>query len=175
MKLKISNTLLYLSKALTKISKCSIIYISSQTSSVQSLSHIWLFVTPWTSACQASLSITNSQSLLKLISIESAMPSNHLILSRPLLLPSILPSNRVFSNKSVFYIRRPKDWSFNISPSNEYAGLISFMIDWFDLLAVQGTLKNLLQHHSSKAPILWCSVFLIVQLSHMYITTEKKS
>ena len=116
------------------------------------LSHVWLFVTPWTVACQASLSITNSQSLLKLMSFESVMPSNHLILCHPLLLlPSILPSIRIFPNESVLCIRWPKYWSFSfsISPSNEYPGLISFRIDWFELLAVQGTLKSLLQHHSS--------------------------
>ena len=129
-------------------------------SSVQSLSHDWLFVTPWTAARQASLSITNSQSLLKLMSIESVMPSNYLILCCPLLLlPSIFPSTRVFSNESVLCIRWPKYWSlsFIISPSNEYSGLISFRIDWFDLLGIQGTLKSLLQHHSSKASILWGS------------------
>ena len=145
------------------------IYI--QFSSVQSLSHVQLFVTQWT-ACQASLSITNSQSLLKLMSIESVMPSNHLILCRPLLLPpSIFPSIRVFSDKSALRIRWPKYWSFsfNVSPSNEHPGLISFRMDWLDLLAVQGTLKSLLQHHSSKASILLCSVFFIVQLSHYYI------
>ena len=123
-------------------------------SSVQSLSRVWLFVTPWTAACQASLSITNSQSLLKLTSITSVMPSNHLILCRPLLLPpSIFPSIRVFSNESVLRIRWPKYWSFSfsISLSNEYSGLISFRMDWLDLLAVQGTLKSILQHHSSKA------------------------
>ena len=126
-------------------------------------------VTPWTAACQASLPITNSQSFLKLKSIESVMPSNLLILCRPLLLmPSIFPNIRVFSNKLVLHIRRPKYWSFSfsISPSNEYLGLISFRIDWLDLLAVQGTLKSLLQHHSLKASILQCSVFFIVQLSH---------
>ena len=126
-------------------------------SSVQSLSHVQLFVTPWTAACHTSLSITNSWSLLKLRSIESVMPSNHLILCHPLLLlPSIVPSIRVFSNESALYIRWPKYWSFsfNISPSNEYSGLISFKMDWLDLLAVQGTLKSLLQHHSSKASIL---------------------
>ena len=120
--------------------------------SVQSLSHVRLFETPWTAACQASLSIINSWSLLKLMSIQSVMPSNHLILCLPLLLPaSILPSIRVFSNDSVFHIRWPKYWSFSfsISPSNEYSGLISFRMDWLDLLAVQGTLKSLLQHHSS--------------------------
>ena len=125
--------------------------------SVQSLSHVRLFATPWTEVCQASLSITNTQSLLKLMSIESVMPSNHLILCHPLLPPSIFPIIRVFSNESVLHIRWPKYWSFSfsISPSNEYWGLISFRIEWFDLLAVQGTLKSLLQHHSSKASILW--------------------
>ena len=123
---------------------------TSQFSSVQSLSHVWFFATTWTAACQATLSITNSQSLLKLMSIELVMPSNHLILCHPLLLPSIFRSMRVFSKESVLHIRWPKYWSFsfNISPSNEYAGLISFRIDWFDLLSVQGTLKSLLQHHS---------------------------
>ena len=138
-------------------------------SSVQSLSCVWLFANPWTAACQASLPITNFQSLLKLMSIELVMPSNHLILCCPLLLPpSVFPSIRVFSNESVLRIRWPKYWSFNfsISPTNEYSGLISFRIDWFDLLAVQGTLKSLLQHHSSKASILWHSAFFIVQLSH---------
>ena len=127
--------------------------------SVQSLSCVWLFVTPWTAARQASLSITNSWSLLKLKSIDSVMPTNHLILCRPLLLPSIFPSIRVFSNESVLLIRWLKYWSFSfsISPSNEYSRLISFRIDWLDLLAVQGTLKSLVQHHSSKASILWCS------------------
>ena len=132
-------------------------------SSVQSLIHVRLFVTPWTAACQASLSITSSQSLLKLMSIESVMPSNHLILCLPLLLlPSIFPSIRIFSNESALHIRWPKYWSFsfNISPSNEHLGLISFRMDWLDLLAVQGTLKGLLQHHSSKAYFLWHSAFL---------------
>ena len=127
-------------------------------SSVQSLSRVWLFATPWTAACQASLSITNPQSLLKLMSIESVMPSNHLILCCPLLLPpSILPSIRVFSNESVLRIRWPKYWSlsFSINSSNEYSGLISFRMGWLDLLAVQVTLKSLLQHHSSKASVLW--------------------
>ena len=145
-------------------------------SSVQSLSRIQLFVTPWTIARQASLSITNSQSLLKLMSIESVMPSSHLILCRPLLLlPSIFPSKRVFSNKSVLCSRWPKYWSFSlsISPSNEYSGLISFRMDWFNLLAVQGTPKSLLQHHSSKASILQHSAFFTVQLSHPYMTTGK--
>ena len=133
-------------------------------------------MTSWTAAHQASLSITNSWSLLKLVSIELVMPSRHLILSRPLLLlPSVLPSIRIFSNESVLCIRWPKYWSFSfsISPSNAYSGLISFRIDWFDLLAVQGTFKSLLQHHSSKASILQCSAFFIVQLSHPYMTTGK--
>ena len=124
-------------------------------------------MTPWTAAHQASLFITNSRSLFKLMSIESVMPSKNLILCRPLLLPpSIFPSIRVFSNESALHIRWPKYWSFNfnISPSNEYSGLISFRMDWLDLLAVQGTLKSLLQHHGSKASILWCSAFFIVQL-----------
>ena len=134
-------------------------------------------MTPWTAAHQASLSITNSQSLLKLISIELVMPSNHLIiLCRPLLLPpSIFSSIKVFSNESVFCIRWPRYWSFSfsISPSSEYSGLFSFRTDWLDLLAVQGTLKSLLQHHSSKASILQCSPFFIAQLSHPYMTTGK--
>ena len=131
-------------------------------------------MTPWPAASQASLSITNSKSLLKLMSIKSVMPSNHLILCRPLfLLPSIFPRIRVFSNESVLHIQWPKYWSFSISTSNEYSGLISFRIDWFDFLSVQGTLKSLLQHHSSKASILWCSAFFMVQLSHPYVTTGK--
>ena len=133
-------------------------------------------MTPWTTACQASLSITNSQSLPKPMSIESVMPSNHLILCHPLLLlPSIFPSIRIFSNESALLIRWPKycSFSFNISPSNEHPGLISFRMDWLDLLAVQGTLKSLLQHHSSKASVLRCSAFFIVQLSHPYMTTGK--
>ena len=145
-------------------------------SSVQSLSRIWLFATPWTAARQASLSITSSRSLPKLMSIESVMPSNHLILCRPLLLlPSIFPSIRVFSNESALPIRwqKYKSFSFNISPSSEYPGLISFRMDWLDLLPVQGTLKSLLQHHSSKASILLRSAFFIVQLSHPYMTTRK--
>ena len=132
------------------------------------------FATPWTAAHQASLSITNSQSLL--MSIKWVMPSKHLILCHPLLLPpSIFPSIRVFSNESVLRIRGPKYWSFSfsISPSNEYSGLISFRMDWLDLLAVQGTLKSFLQHHSSKASILQCSAFFMVQLSHPYMTTGK--
>ena len=131
-------------------------------------------VTPWTAAPQTSLSITNSRNLLRLTSIELVMPSNHLILCRPLLLPpSIFPSIRAFSNESVLCIRWPKYWSFSfsISPSNEYSGLISFRMDWLDLLAVQGTLKSLLQHHSSKASIPWHSAFFMVQLSHPYMTT----
>ena len=151
------------------------ISVNSTISSVQFLSHVWLSATPWTAACHASISITNSQSLLKLMSIESVMPSNHLILCRPLpLLPSIFPSIRVFSEESVLRIRWPKCWSFSfsISLSNEYSGLISFRMDWLDLLTVQGTLKSLLQHHSSKVSIL-NSAFFIVQLSHPYMTTGK--
>ena len=145
-------------------------------SSVQSLSHVWLFATPWTAARQASLSITNSQSLLKLMSIESVMPSSHLILCCPLLLLSPIPlSIRVYSNESTLRMRWPKYWSFsfNISPSNEHSGLISFRMVCLDFLAVQGTLKSLLQHHSSKAPILRHSAFFTVQLSHPCITTGK--
>ena len=147
-----------------------------QLSSVQSLSCVQLFVTPWTAAHQASLSITNSRSLLKCMSIELVMPSNHLILCRPLLLPpSIIPSIRVFSNESALHIRWPKYWSFSlsISPSNEHPRLISFRMDRLDLLAIQGTLKSLLQHHSSKASILQHSAFFIVQLLHPYTTTGK--
>ena len=141
-----------------------------------SLSCVQLFATPWTAARQASLSITNSQSLLKLMSIESVMPSNHLIFCCPLLLlPSIFPSIRVFSNESVLRIRWPKYWSFSfsINPSNEYSGLISFRMDWLDLLVVQGTLKKTHQHHSSKVSILWHSAFFMVQFSHPYMTTGK--
>ena len=144
--------------------------------SVQLLSCVRLFATPWSAARQASLSSSNSWSLPKLMSMESVKPSNHLILCHPLLLPpSIFPSIRVFSNESVLCIRWPKYWSFNfsISPSDEHSGLISFRIDWFDLLAVQGTLKSLLQYHSSKASILQCSAFLILQLSHLYMTIGK--
>ena len=130
---------------------------------------------PLTAARQASPSITSSQSLLKLMSIESVMPSNHLILYHPLLLPSIFPRIRVFSNELVLHIRWPKYWSFSISPSDEYSGLIFCRMDWFDLLAVQGTLKSLLQHHGSKASVLWCSAFFMVQLSHPYMTTGKKT
>ena len=145
---------------------------------VQLLGHVQRFVTPWTAAHQASLSITNSWSLLKLMSIDSGMPSNHLILCCPLLLlPSIFPSIRVFSNESVLHISWPKYWNFgfsiSINLSNKYSGLISFRMDWLDLLAVQETLKSLLQHHSSKASILWCSAFFMVQHSHPYMTTGK--
>ena len=148
----------------------------SKLSSIQSLGHVWLFATPWTAAHQASLSITNSWSLLKLMSIELVMPSNYLTLCCPLLLlPLIFPRIRVFSSESVLCMRWPKYWSFSfsISLSNEYSGLISFRKDWLDLLAVQGTLKSLVQHHSSKASIIQCSVFFIVQLSHPYTTTGK--
>ena len=151
-------------------------FLYSLYSSVQSLSCVQFFATPWTTACQASLSITNSWSLLKLMSVESVMPSNHLILCHPLLLlPSVFPSIRVFCSESVLHIRWPKYWSFSfsISPSNEYSGLISFRMDWLDLLAVQGPLKSLLQHHSSEASILWHSAVFIVQLSHPYMTTGK--
>ena len=140
-------------------------------SSVQSLSHVKLFATPWAAAHRASLSITNSRSLLKLMSIESVMPSNHLILCHPLLLqPSLFPSRRVFSNESVLRIRWPKHWSFSfsISPSNEYSGLICFRMDWLEILAVQKTLKSLLQHHRSKASNLRHSAFFIVQLTSIH-------
>ena len=150
--------------------------VTKQFSSGHSLSHVRLFATPWTAACQASLSITNSQSLLKLMSIELVMPSSHLIFCRPLLLlPSIFPRIRVFSNESVLCIRWPKFWrfSFSTSPSKEDSGLISFRMNWLDLLAVQGTLKSLLQHHSSKASILRCSAFFMVQLSYLFVTTGK--
>ena len=142
---------------------------------VQLLRRVWLLLTPWTAARQASLSITNSQSILKLMSIESVMPSNHLVLCcSHLLLPSIFPSIRVFSNESVFHIRWPNFWgfSFSISPSNDYSGLISFRMDWFDLLAIQGTLKSLLRHHSLKTSILWLSAFFMIQVSHPYMTTH---
>ena len=145
-----------------------------QFSSVQSLSRVRLFATPWIAAHQASLSITNSRSSLRLVSIESVMPSSHLILCRPLLLlPPIPPSIRVFSSESILHMRWPKYWSFSISiiPSKEIPWLISFRMDWLDFLAVQGTLKSLLQHHSSKASILQCSAFFTVQLSHPYMTT----
>ena len=158
----------------TQLNKEPLLY-TKFSHSVQSLSRVRLSATRWTAARQASLSISNS-SLLKLMSVESVMPSNHLILCRPLLLPpSIFPSIRVFSNESALRIRWPKYWScsFSISPSNEHPGLISFRMDWLHLLAVQGTLKSLLQHYSSKASILRCSVFFIVQLSHPYMTTGK--
>ena len=151
-------------------------YSLSLFSSVHLLSRVQLFATPWTTACQASLSITNSRSLPKRMSIESVMPSNHLLVCRPLLLLPPIPSSiRVFSIESALPLRWPKYWSFsfNISPSNEHTGLISFRMDWLDLLAVQGTLKTLLQHHSSKASILQCSAFFIVQLSHPYMTIGK--
>ena len=147
-----------------------------QFSSFQLLSRVQLFATPRTAAHQASLSITNSRSSFKLMCIELVMPSSHLILCHPLLLlPPIPPGIRVFSNESTLCMRWPKCWSFSfsISPSNEYSGLVSFRMDWMDLLAVQGTLKSLLQHHSSKASILWCSAFFTVQLSHPYMTTGK--
>ena len=149
------------------------IFAKYEFSSVQSLSHDQLLVTPWTAARQASLSITNSSGLFKFMSIESVIPSNHVILYCLLLLPSIFHSIRVFSNESVFCIRWPKYWGFSIRPSNEYSGLISFRMDWLDLLAVQGNFKSLLQYHSSKASILWHSAFFIVQLSHPYMTTGK--
>ena len=145
---------------------------------VQSLNHVWFFATPCTEACQASMSFTISQSPLKLMSIELVMPSNHLILCHLLLLlPLIFLTIRAFSNESVLCIRWPQYWSFSfsISPSNEYSGLISFRIDLFDLFAVQGTLKSLLQHHSSKASILWRPAFFIVQLSHPYMITGKNT
>ena len=151
-------------------------FIHNTTSSIQSLSHVWFFVIQWTAARQASLSITNSQSLLKLTSMESVMPSNRLILCHPLLfLPSVFPSIRVFSNESALRIRWPKYWSFSFSiiPSKEHPGLISFRMDWLDHLAVQGTLKSFLQHHSSKASVLQCSTFFTVQLSHPYMTIGK--
>ena len=151
-------------------------YINIQFSSVQSFSRVRLLVTPWIAACQASLFITNTQSSPKLMSIESVMPSSHLIFCCPLfLLPPIPPSIRDFSKESTLHMRWPKYWSFSfsISPSNEHPGLTSFRMDWLDLLAVQGTLKSLLQHHSSKASILWCSPFFMVQLSHPYMTTGK--
>ena len=154
----------------------NIVSPSVQFSSVQSLSRVRLFVTPWITAHQASLSITNSRSSLRFTSIESVMPSSHLILGRLLLLlPPIPPSIRVFSNQSTLCMRWPKYWSFNFSiiPSKEIPGLISFRMDWLDLLAVQGTLKSLLQHHSSKASILRPSAFFTVQLSHPYVTLEK--
>ena len=145
-------------------------------SSVHLFSRVWLFVTPWIAARHASLSITNSRSSLRLTSIESVMPSSHLFLCLPLLLlPPIPPSIRVFSNESTVHMRWPKYWSFSlsISPSNEHPGLVSFRINWFDLLAVQGTLKSILQYHNSKASVLWCSAFFMVQLLHLYMTINK--
>ena len=156
--------------------KQNMVHTSVQFSSVQSLSLIWLFETPWVAACQAALCITNSQNLLSLMSFESVMPSNQLILCCPLLiLPSIFPSITVFSNASGLRIRWPKYWSFSfsISPSKEYSEMMSFRMDWLDLLDVQGTLKSLLQHHSSKASILQHSAFLMFQLSHPYMTSGK--
>ena len=158
-------------KSYPRARRCSV-------SSVQSLSNVRLFVNPWTVAHQTSLSITKARSLLKLMSIESVMPSSHLILCRPLfLLPSVFPSIRIFSNESVLRIRWPKYWSFSfsISPSDECSRLISFRMDWFDLLAVQGTLKSLLQHHSSKASILWHPAFFIVQISRPYMLLKNHS
>ena len=155
---------------------CESVCVNHVTGQFSSLSRVQLFATPWIAAHQASLSITNFWSLLKLMSIESVTPSSHLILCHPLLLlPPIPPSIRVFSNESALRMRWPKYWSFSfsISPSKEHPGLISFRMDWLDLLAVQGTLKSLLQHHSSKASILWCSAFFTVQLSHPYMTTGK--
>ena len=154
----------------------SISWLWHSFSSVQSLSPVWLFVTPWTAPRQASLPFTKSQNLLKLMSTEPVMPSSYLILCHPLLLPSsIFPSIRVFSNESVLHIRWPKDWSFSFSssPSNEYSGLISLRMDWLDLFAAQGTLKSLLQHHSSKSSVLRHSAFFIVQLLHPYLLLEK--
>ena len=151
-------------------------FLKVQFSSVQSLSCVWLFATPWITACQASLSITNSRNLSKLMSIELVMPSSHLILCCPLLLlPPIPPSIRVFSNESTLHMRWPKYWSFSfsISPSSEHPGLISLRMNWLDLFAIQGTLKSLLQHHSWKASVLLHSVFFIVQLSYPYMTTGK--
>ena len=172
----ISDHVLRLDGIFTKKPACCYGHSSVQFSSVQSLSHVRLSATPWTAARQAFLSITNARSSPELMSIESVMPSSHLILCRPLLLlPSIFPSIRVFSNESALHMRWLKYWSFSfsISPSNEHPGLISFRMDWLDLLAVQGTLKSLLQHHSSKASILQCSAFFMVQLLHPYMTTEK--
>ena len=166
----------YFKTILGKDSFC--LTVCATFSEVQSLSPVWFFATPWTAAHQSSLSITNSQSLLKLMSIKLMMSSNHLILCHPFLLPpSIFSSIRVFSSESVRHIGWPKYWSFSfsISPSNEYSGLISFGMNWLDLLAVQGTLKSLLQHHSSKASILWCSAFFIAQFSHPSIHTYWKN
>ena len=169
------NILIRLLFTCSHVIYCLILPLSC-ISSVQSLSCVWLFATSWITARQASLSITNSRSSLKLVSIKLVMPSSHLILCRPLLLLPPIPSSiRVFSNESTLRTRWSKYWhfSFNISPSNEHPGLISFRMDWLDLLAVQGTLKSLLQHHSSKASIRQCSAFFTVQLSHPYMTTGK--
>ena len=163
-------------KSIKHIFTLNIVCLEIQSIVVWSLSCIWLFVTPWTVACQATLSFTVSWSLLKFMSIESVMPYNYLILCHPLLfLHSVFPSIRVFSNELALRIRWAKYWSFSfgISPSNEYSGLISFRMDWLDLLAVQGTLKSLLQHHSSKASVIQHLVFFMVQLSHPYIATGK--
>ena len=159
----------------TLIPRIKVLHVPNIFSQFRLFSRVRLFVTPWTAAHQASLSITNSQSLLKFMSIKMVMPSNHLILSRPLLLPSTFPSITVFSSESVLRIRWPKYWSFSfsISPSNEYSGLISFRIEWSDLLAVQGTLKSLLQHHNLKVSTIWHLPFFMVQLSHPYMTTGK--
>ena len=165
-------------KVLSSVQTHSYQEVTGQIRSDQSLSHVRLFATPWSAACQASLSITNSRSSLRLTSIESVMPSSHLILYHPLLLlPSIPPSIRVFSNESTLCMRWPKYWSFSFSiiPSKEIPGLISFTMDWLDLLAIQRTLKSLLQYHSSKASILQCSAFFTVQLSHPYMTTGKNN
>ena len=170
---KTTEWYLYLSKANHSLPQYS---KSIEFSSVQLLSRVRLFATPWIAARQASLSITISWSSLRLTSMESVMPSSHLILCRPLLLlPSIPPSIRVFSNESTLCMRWPKYWSFSfsITPSKEHPGLLSFRMDWLDLLAVQGTLKSLLQNHNSKASVLWRSVFFMVQLSHPYLTTGK--
>ena len=172
----LGNTCICMAESLWCSSETITTFLLLALSSVQSLSRLRLFATPWTTARQAFLSITNTQSLSKPMSIESMIPSNHIILCRPLLfLPSIFPSIRVFSSESTLHIRWPKYWSFsfNTSPSSEHPGLISFRMDWLDLLAVQGTLKSLLQHHSSKASILWHSAFFIVQFSHPYMTTGK--
>ena len=168
----IGNTLAYVKTVFME--KWKMLFVLLQFTSVQSLSHVRHFATPWTEACQASLSITNSQSLFKLMSIESVMPSSHLILGRPLLhLPPILHSIRVFSSESTLRLRWPKYWSFSFSiiPSKEIPGLISFRMEWLDFLAVQGTLKSLLQYHCSKASILWHSAFFMVHLSHPCIIT----
>ena len=167
---------LFIPRNILNLSPFFSLKVKHQFNSVQFLSHVRLFSTPWIAARQASLSITNSRSSLRPTSIQSLMPSSHLILCHPLfLLPPIPPSIRVFSNESTLRMRWPKYWSFsfNISPSNEHPGLISFRMDWLDLLAVQGTLKSLLQHHSSKASILWPSGLFTVQLSHPYMTTGK--